>query len=196
MMADMERGLSLSRELGQDSLELIGQYNAGEYLYLMDDLDAAEPHVRRAIEIEHRLRGDGGRPVVVLLGARFHHGRGDEAAAREIVDRIRARQDEARATGETDALMVPSEAVMCAAVDLATRDASAAEWDELEQRSARYSIGQEHVEVLEMRAVAALRRGRAAEAAAQLGKALAASARIPNVMGARLRRRLEEARRA
>jgi serine/threonine protein kinase/tetratricopeptide (TPR) repeat protein len=195
MIADMERGLSLSRELGQDSLELIGQYNAGEYLYLMDELDAAEPHVRRAIEIERRLRGDAGRPVVVLLGARFHHGRGDEAEAREIVAAIRARQDEARATGETDALMVPSEAVMCAAVDLATRDADDAEWDELEARSARYSIGQEHIEVLEMRAVAALRRGRAAAAIRQLERAQGAATRIPNVMGARLRRRLAEARR-
>ncbi|APR82295.1 serine/threonine protein kinase [Minicystis rosea] len=193
MIADMERGVSIARALGQDSLELIARYNLGEYLYLMDDLDAAEPHVRRAMDIEERLRGDAGRPVVVLLDARFRYYRGEAQAARAIVDRIRARQTEAAAAGQPDALMVPSEDVLCAAVELATEDAGAPAWDALEERSARFSVGQEHVEVLEMRGLAALRGGRPDEAIAALGKAIAAAARIPNAMGARLRRRLDEA---
>jgi eukaryotic-like serine/threonine-protein kinase len=141
--------------------------------------------------------GDAGRPVVALLDARLRLYRGDEAAARATVERIRACQDEARASGQTDRLMVPSEHVMWSMIELATRGAegaSEAEWDALEARSARWSVGQEHIEVLEMRAVAAARRGRDEEACRQLEKALAAAERIPNVMGARLRRGIEELR--
>jgi hypothetical protein len=130
---------------------------------------------------------------MLVLDARFRYYRGDEEGARAIVDRVRARQEEARAAGQTDALMVPSEEVLCAVVELATQGASAEAWDDLEERSARFSVGQEHIEVLELRAVAALRRGRRAEAIAAMQRAMAAAARIPNMMGARLRRRLEDA---
>jgi tetratricopeptide (TPR) repeat protein len=195
MIADMERGVALARALGHDSLELIARFNLGEYLYLMDELDAAEPHVRRALQIERRLRGDGVRAVVAMLDARLRYTRGDEAGARAVVAEVRARQEAERAAGHTDALMVPSEDVMCAAVDQATRSPDAAAWDALEARSAQYSVGQEHIEVLELRAVAAIRRGDAREALAVLARARAAADRIPNVMGARLRRRLDEAQR-
>jgi tetratricopeptide (TPR) repeat protein len=194
MLADMERGLSLARKLGQAPLELITRYNLGEYLYLMDEVDAAEPHVRRALEIERRLHGGDGRPVIVLLDARLRLYLGDEAGARAIVDRIRVQQEEARAAAQTDLLMAPAEEVLCAAVELATRDATAAEWDAIEERSASSSVGQERLEVLDLRALAALRRGRAAEAAAVVARALTAAERIPNVMGPRLRRRLDAAR--
>jgi hypothetical protein len=193
MVADMERGVSLARKLGQAPLELISRFNLGEYLYLMDDLDAAAPHVRRAVEIERRLHGADGRPVVALLEARLQLYLGDEAAARAIVDRIRAAQEQARASAQTDMLMAPAEEVLCDAVDLATRDADAAAWDAIEERSARSSVGQERLEVLDLRALAALRRGHAGEAASVLSRALAAAARIPNVMGTRLRRRLDAA---
>jgi hypothetical protein len=93
-------------------------------------------------------------------------------------------------------LMVPSEEVLCAAVELATRGASDAEWDELEALSAHFSVGHERVEVLEARAVAALRRGRAGEAVKKLEEAIEASSRAPTPMGERLARRLAEARRA
>jgi tetratricopeptide (TPR) repeat protein len=192
LLADMERGLALARKLGQAPLELITRFNLGEALYLMDDTAAAEPHVRRALEISRRLHG-GSLPVVALLDARLRLYLGEEAEARAIVDRIRAQQEEAYLTSKADMLMAPAEDVLCAAIELATRDATAAEWDALEERSARSSVGQERLEVLDLRALAALRRGRAEEAAAVLGRALAAAERIPNMMGPRLRRRREAA---
>lgn len=79
--------------------------------------------------------------------------------------------------------MVPSEDVLCAAVELATQGASAAVWDALEESSALYSVGQERLEVLELRGLAALRGGRRDEAVTALEKAIAAAARISNVMG-------------
>jgi tetratricopeptide (TPR) repeat protein len=196
MAADLERCIGLARALGQDALEFIGEFNFGEHLYLMDDAAAAAPHVRRAVELDRRRSGDAGRPVVALLEARLCLHRGDEAAAGAIVARIRARQAEAAEKGWTDMLMVPSEEVLCATVELATRGAEAAEWDDLEALSARFSVGHERIEVLEARACAALRRGRAGEAARKLEEAIEASSRAPNPMGERLARRLAEARSA
>jgi eukaryotic-like serine/threonine-protein kinase len=195
MIADLTWGLSLARELGQGTLELTGEFNFGEYLFCMDEVDAAEPHVLRAIELERRRTGDDGRPVVALLLARVRLYRGEEEVARAIVARIRERQAETAAKSEADTLMAPSEEVLCSMIDLSIGDAGDAAWDELEARSARYSVGQEQIEVLEARALAALRRGRAERARRKLEQALDLASRIPNVMGARLRRWLDEARR-
>jgi tetratricopeptide (TPR) repeat protein len=190
MTADFKRTIALGRELGQAALELVGQYNLGEQLYLMDAADAAEPHLRAAAAAATRQTG-GSRPTVVaLLDARIRLYRGDEAGARAIAAEIRAREAEARARGAADAVMSPSEDVLCSMVELAAGDAGDAAWDELTARSARVSVGQEHVEVLEARALSALRRGRPAEARRELEKALRAASRIPCAMGDRLRRRL------
>ncbi|WP_437287787.1 serine/threonine-protein kinase [Sorangium sp. So ce406] len=191
MIADLERVLSLARELGQSGLERVGEYNLGEYLYLMDDLAAAKPHIERALEIEQRRFCGACRPVALLLKARFLFYCGEEDEARALFERMRATQEEARAEGRADALMVPSEEVLCAMIGLATGDGgdgSDGAWDALVDRSAKSSVGQEHIEVLELRAVTALRRGRLAAARAALSAALRAAERIPNVMGDRLRR--------
>ncbi|WP_437876438.1 serine/threonine-protein kinase [Sorangium sp. So ce513] len=191
MIADLERVLSLARELGQSGLERVGEYNLGEYLYLMDDLEAAKPHIERALEIEQRRFCGACRPVALLLKARFLFYCGEEAEARALFERMREMQEQARAEGRADALMAPSEEVLCAMIGLATGDGgdgSDGAWDALVERSAQSSVGQEHVEVLEIRAVTALRRGRLAAARAALSAALRAAERIPNVMGDRLRR--------
>ena len=189
-VADFTRVIALGRELGQGTLELVGEFNLGEYLYLMDDLAAAEPHTRAAAAAAVRQTG-GSRPTVVaLLEARLRLYRGDEEGAAAIAAEIRRRQAEAREKGAADQAMAPSEDVLCAMIELATAASDDAAWDHLEARSAVGSIGQEHVEVLEARALAALRRGRLGDAARQLEKAQRAAARIPNVMGERLARRL------
>jgi tetratricopeptide (TPR) repeat protein len=191
MVGSFTRALALARELGQPLLEIVCHYNLGEFLFLMDDLDAAEPCVSRAIQLERARVGADARAEVTLLDARVHLFRGDEVAARALAIRLRAESDAAKAAGARDPLQVPSEDVLCAMLELATREASAAEWDALEQRSAVFSVGQEHVEVLEARALSALRRGDHAAARAQLLRTIVAAARIPNVMGDRLRRALD-----
>jgi hypothetical protein len=81
----------------------------------------------------------------------------------------------------------PSEEVLYAMVELATRDASPEAWRQLQQRSAEVSVEQEPLEVLELMALSALRRGEHEEAGRILEQALQLAARIPNVMEARLR---------
>jgi eukaryotic-like serine/threonine-protein kinase len=192
MVADMGRGLSLARELGHSTLELADEYNVGEYLLLMDDADAAEPHIQRALTIDRKVSGDPGRTVVALLEARLRLFQGAEASAEAIVARIHERQADLRARGEPDALMAPSEAVLFTMIELATRDASADAWDALEARSEHLSVGQERIEVVETRALAAQRRGRSDEARRHLQRALDLATHIPNAMSTRLQRRLRE----
>ncbi|MCC6557431.1 MAG: protein kinase [Polyangiaceae bacterium] len=187
-IADFEREIALGRELGQDALELMGHYNLAEYLYQRGEVEAAAPHVERALSIEARRTGGAVRPIVPLLDARIALYRGDEAAARAIAASIRDRA----APGEP--LPVPSEEVLCEMIELSTRDSTGPEWDALEDRSERSSIGQERLEVLEARALWALRRGRPAEAARRLEAAIECASRIPNAMGPRLARGLAKVR--
>ncbi|MCC6558890.1 MAG: protein kinase, partial [Polyangiaceae bacterium] len=187
MIADLQRTISIGLELAQPTLELFGYYNLGEYLYLMDDLTHAAPNVQAAIRTATRQAGGQCPAVVSLLDARLRLYQGDEPAALEIVAGIRRQQEEARARGAPEgSVLAPSEEVLCDMVELSARDAAGPAWDELEARSARCSIGQEQIEVLEARAIAAARRGRLTEAAQQIEKAIRAAERIPSVMGARL----------
>jgi tetratricopeptide (TPR) repeat protein len=194
MVADMAKGLALARKLGQPSVELVAEVNLAEGLYLLDQLDAAEPHVQRAFALERRRTGGPLRPSVALVGARLHHYKGEIAEAREAVRSVRAAHDDASSLEQTDLRMAPAEEILCDMVDLATRGATAEEWDALEDRSSRSSVGMEQIEVLEARAIAALREGRPKEAVTRMEKAILAADRVPNAMGARLRRGLEHAR--
>ena len=130
--------------------------------------------------------------MVALLEARLHLYRGERARRAPSLARIRAREAEARAQGEADALMVPSEEVLCSMLELATRDASDDAWDELEARAERFSQGNEQIEVIETRAMWMAQRGRRQEARRHLERALDLASRVPNALGPRLGRRLHE----
>ncbi|TKD07853.1 hypothetical protein E8A74_16290 [Polyangium fumosum] len=187
MISDLERVISLGRELGQDYIEWTGHFNLGECLYLMAELEAAEPHVAQARAIDERPMGGEPRTASILLQARMLLYRGDIENARALA---------ARARGGTSApLTVPSDDVLCSMIELAAEDAGEEAWEALEARSERYSIGQERIEVVEARGLSALRRGRWREAARHLERALALSRQIPNVIGKRLARHLAEAMR-
>jgi hypothetical protein len=186
MVADLERVRSLGRELGQGMLEIVAHYNLGEFLYLMNDLDAAEHHIQAAVDVDRRS-GRAVRPVLALLEARLRLYRGENDAAREIARGLREREADAKSSGG-DVPLSPSEDVLCSMVELCTRAASDGDWDALITRSAECSVWQEKIEVLEMSAIAALRLGRTAAAQARMKGAIAAAAHIPNVMGERLRR--------
>ncbi|MDC3954329.1 serine/threonine-protein kinase [Polyangium jinanense] len=186
MVADFERVAWLGRELGQDWLEIAAHHNLGEYLYLWDDLDAAEPHAARALALEVRHTGGAPRPVIALLDGRLRYFRGDLEGAREAAARIREQ------AGPT--LPVPAEDVLCVMLELATSDADDAAWDALEARSREFSVGQERLEVTEARGLSALRRGRAADARRHFERALEIGRTLPNVMTPRIERLLARTR--
>ena len=191
MVETFEQVLDLAREIGQPTMKSFVRFNLGEYLYLMGDAAGATLHIERAAEAKRRLQGDVARPIVPLLRARLRFHQGDVDGAGAIVRAIRSRQDEARRRGQSEMLMVPSEDVLCSAVELGAGDAGDAAWDELEERSARCSVGQERVEVIEFRGLAASRGGRHTEARRHLERALALSSSLHSVpLEQRVRREL------
>lgn len=181
MIADFEQVRSIGSELGKPMLEVTAHFNLGEYLYLMNELDAAEPHITAALEISRRSNGPD-RGVLLLLLARFRISRGDTAGAKAIVTAIR----ECEAAGVAEAQLSPAEDVLCTMVELCTRNASEEEWEHLLKRSEECSFGQEKLEVLEMGAWAALKwdEGEAARRLAE--RAMELASRMPNVMRDRL----------
>jgi hypothetical protein len=166
----------------------VSEYNAGELLYQSGDADAAAPHIRRAVELEHKKLSGYPRPVARLMEARVLTFLGRDLEARAIFEEIRARQAEAERTGQSEQLLLPSELVLLTLVDLCTRDVTVEECQALRTRADVDSIESELIEVIEMIGLAALRRGRVEFGLAQLAEARRVAERIPNVMGARLRR--------
>lgn len=180
MVKDFERVIALGRHLGQDAIQIAGHYNLGEYLYLWGNIEAALPHANRALQLEMLRTSNAPRMEIELLPARLALHRGDLAAARDVVAFIRARK---RASEPAPAIDV-----LCTMVEYASGDVDAAAWDALEARSAQFSIGQERIEVIEARAVSALRRGFVDEARRHIVRAIETARTIPNVMHERLER--------
>jgi hypothetical protein len=83
--------------------------------------------------------------------------------------------------------------VLLSLVDLATRPASAEEWQALQARSDACSIEQEVLEVLEVQALARLRQGERQEALRLLDEALRRAESLPNIMRPRLQLSLRQA---
>jgi eukaryotic-like serine/threonine-protein kinase len=182
MVADFERVISLGRELGQYYLEFSGHQNLGEFLYWMDRLDEAAAHVARARATCERWAAGGWRPETVLLEARIALYRGDIEQARSLAQRVR---------GEGNGpLTVPADDVFCSMVELATSDADDAAWDDLEQRTAKFSVWQERIEVVEARGLLEVRRGNLDAARSHLERAAELAKQIPNVLRDRITRRL------
>ena len=184
-LADQRSFMRIGRELGFVIAEYVGEYNLGELNYQAGDLEQAEHHTRRAVEIEKRHPEVAARPFAALLHARLFAYRGFTEPARKILGEIRA------ALGQTLTLSGSDEVLACM-VDLATRDATAAEWEALLARSAKESVEQEPIEVVEMRGLWALRRGQLAEARRAFEAAVRVAQGIPNIVEARIRRHLAE----
>lgn len=186
-LLDQQRFMRIGRDLGIVLSEYYGEYNLGELLYQGGDLEAADAHVGRAVQIEADHPEVAPRPVAALLRARMLAFRGEEPEARALAAEIRARCARAEAQGGR---LPPSEEVLLRAVELATRDTAPGEWEALLADSARDSIEQEPVEVRELRAVSLARRGRTAEARAAFEAALEEAQRLPTILEPRVRRGL------
>jgi len=184
MMSDLERVITLGRHLGQDAIQIAGHYNMGEYLYLWGDIDIAMPHAERALQLEMLRTANSPRVELELLPARLALHRGALATARDVVASIRARK--------RTATPAPAIDVLCTMVEYASREVNDAAWEALEARSAQFSIGQERIEVIEARAVSALRHGRYDESRHHFVRAIDAAHAIPNVMRERLQRWMVE----
>ncbi|MCY0998634.1 protein kinase [Myxococcus sp. MISCRS1] len=189
-LKDQQRFMHLGRELGMVGWEYFAEHNLGELHYQAGDVDAAAPHIARAIALERRHPEVAPRPWALLLQARTMAWTGRQARARELLAQVKQVLSENRNGVE----LSPPEEVLFSMVELSTRDASAKEWAALRERSSQVSVEQEPLEVLEMMGLAALRRDETHEAVRILTEALQLASRMPNLMEVRIRRSLERAR--
>jgi len=189
---DQQTLMRIGREVGILLAEYFGEQNIGLLLYFAGDLERAAEHARRAMGIEERHPEVArGAPVGMLTLARIYAYRGEIAQARDLLRRIEAAVRSPEADGAAAVPLTPSQQVTLRMVDLATRDASDREWEELLDRSTRDSLEQEPIEVADVYGTWALRRGRIDEARRAFEEAAARAARIPNIMGARVKKGLE-----
>jgi hypothetical protein len=144
------------------------------------------------IEIDERhFRQGGFRPDGAVLLARILWTQGAEAEARATIERIHSHQVAARAAEQRELLLPPNDEMLLDMTTLLVDDGDAAAWEALVARARQVAQGQEIVEVLELAGVAAERRGELAGARRWWQEALEVGQRIPNVMGQRIRQRLE-----
>jgi tetratricopeptide (TPR) repeat protein len=190
---DLERTIRIGRDLGMSGIEYFGEFNIAELLYQAGHFDEARPHARRAVEIESSHPETAPVPHGLLLEARLLARLGDTARARGRLEEVRAAVERGRERGWHGSELGPSEEVLASMVDLATRGAGPEEWDGLVERSRRFSVEQEPIEVAELRGLSALRAGRIEEARAAVTGALELARTIPNLMEERLRGALREA---
>ncbi len=193
-IADCEQSIAHGRKLGRPRTELVGHYNLAEYLYLVEDLDAAAPHLATALALAENRKTATPPEIVLMLAARIKFHSGDVVGAREVVQRIRRTQQSVRDEKNGLQILSPSEEVFATLIEVATAEATDAQWKEIERRSAEFSFGQEQIEVLEGRALWALRNGHLDEARQRYHEALELSTRILTVMTPRLQRGLDSIR--
>ena len=188
--ADLRILLELARGLGTVLVEIAGSFNLGELLYRAGDVAAAWPYVERAVTLAVRRPELHARPLARLLELRLlaYEERWQEALA--LGAEISELHQAARAEGRTDAELMPDEELLLDAVMLASTGAGAEQWAEVRARSRRCVEPQQWIEVLELQALGALRVGDLPSARQRLEEALGVAREVPNVMEARLRRRL------
>jgi tetratricopeptide (TPR) repeat protein len=192
LFADLAETVRISREVCVPLHECVAVRNMGEVEYVIEALDKATEHAQRALELATQLLGprSGEACVVELLRARMALYREDRAEARRLLERIKP--SASAGGGEADIELTPSDQLLFEMVDLGSRHASAAEWNELLERAARAGLAPlEEVEILEASALSAARGGRIADAETMLRRALNVCAAKPNLMSNRIERRYE-----
>lgn len=193
LFRDLSRATQVAREIGSALLEYTTFVNRGEVEYALEELARASEHTMRARELAEKLWGEDSREVGTrdLLLARIALYRGDLPQARMLTERIRARRAAQRAHGDIESEFMPADEMVLEMVELGARNASDAEWDALAARARAAELQPlEEVELIECRALSALRTGHLDQARRLLEGALALARQKPNLMSERVARKL------
>ncbi len=189
LIQDFRRLIVVAREVGFPIVECMAQKDLGEVQYLLGQLEEAEAQVRRAIGVNRQVFGVLARGTIIaeLLLGRVLVYRGDTGAARDTMAAIRRNQDAARAAGQSDAEFSPGDQVLADAVDLTVDGVCGSRWDDLLARARQIMLQpQDLIEIMELRAVAALRASRIDEAQHLIDGAIDEAGRSAQIMLPRL----------
>ncbi len=193
MLADYERGVQVGREFGMSLAESLCVRDLGEVYLILGQPAAAEPYIRRAMEMYTQTMGESAARVanceVQLARLKWYGGEVDVAA--ELVAKVLAQQAEALAAGQKDSLLNDSERLALDQVGLALRHAPAADFDALIARGHELALQpQDIVEIMEWKALSALRSGRRAEGIGLLQETLAQAEKTASLAVDRIRRQV------
>ncbi len=189
-MEDVQVLLGIAHRLGNLSLTLNGQYNAGNFLFWRGEYDEAEPYLHRAMEVNARMFQEGRRPFPELLLSRLLWMRGDLDEGRRRVREIQEHQRQATEGKKLELLLDPNDQVLLNMMGLLVDEGSDDAWSALITLARERSQGQELIEILEVRGLVALQRNDAATARSTWEEALRLGKDIPNVMEGRIAGRL------
>jgi eukaryotic-like serine/threonine-protein kinase len=199
VLVDFERALVLTREFGMSMMEILCVRDLGEVNLVMGLPAKAEPYIRRAREMYVQSLGESSVRVAncdVQLARLKWYG-GDPDAAAEMVARVLEHQAKAKTAGDSDSLLTASEGLALDQVTLALRQGSAEEFDQLIARAREISLQPpDIVEMMEWKALTALRAGRRDEGLRLLVGTLTEAEQLAQVAVDRVRRQLEAAQKA
>ncbi|MDB4986122.1 MAG: hypothetical protein JWN04_1300 [Myxococcaceae bacterium] len=190
-IADLTRATQLSRETGEPMIEYCALLNIAEVGYAVGDLELATDQIERGYALARRLWGEANRELgnCELVMARIALQRESFAEARELLSRISQRSLQTDLAVASELALFPSEQAVFDMVDLCARDANEAEWADFERRWGTTELQpMEELDILEGRALAALRAGRLPESRRLFELAMQVSAQKPNLMSERVER--------
>ncbi len=176
---------TIGREIGQSEIEYASSHNLAEIYYYAGNIEAAWPHMRRAVEIEP---SNSLKPLSLLLQARLLAFAERLVAARTVLIGIRRNQVHARTNAIKDALFLDSEEVLLDMAELVSCSSTdEGHWRAVIERAQRVSQPEELAEVLEMKAIVTLRQGNRVAAMRLFEQALQICKRTPHLIENRIR---------
>ncbi len=193
LLADYERNVHLSRELGMSLFEILCTRDLGEVYLSLGQTAQAEPYIRRALQMYAQEFGElGARTVnceVQLARCKWYAG--DVPAAAELFAKVAAKQRDAEASGNTDAVLIASDRVYLDQVSLALSGGSFDAFDALIARAKELSMPpQDIVELIEWKGMTAVRSGRVDDGLEVLREALALAEQQARVVADRVRNQI------
>jgi len=197
LLADYERNIQLSRQMGMALFETLCTRDLGEVYLALGQTAQAEPYIRRALQMYVLEFGElGARTVnceVQLARCKWYAG--DVPAAAELFAKVAAKQRDAEASGNSDAVLIASDKIYLDQVALALAGGSPAQYDALIARAKELSMApQDVVELIEWKGISAVRSGRIDEGLTHLHEALAMAEQSAGLVADRIRNQIAMAR--
>jgi tetratricopeptide (TPR) repeat protein len=194
LVDDYRRCIQITREFGFAVAESLAVKDLGEVLFYLGKPEEAVPAAQRAAELYLMLQGDDSPRVAYaeVLVARTKAYRGDVEGARSMVERLQTRQKQFKEQGKTEAELPKDGQIQLEAVSLWLRGASDAEFDALLAEAKALPLQPpDIIEIMEFKALSAVRTGRREDGVRLLDEALADAEKNATVLLDRLRRQRE-----
>ena len=193
LQIDLERVVQIAREFGFSMSECLAVRDLAEVYFVIGRTEDAIAKARRALEMYQQQFGEATRTIYMVqmqLG-RMTAYKGELDEARTIVGRVIAEQAEAQAAGRAEVVMVEGERILLDVVELFLNGAADQEFDARVARGRELQLQpQDIVEIMEWKALSALRAGRRDDGLVFLDEALAEANKTTKLAADRVRRQI------